>query len=152
MRAPPRGSRRRGRARVATRRGRRRTARRSPRSSPPSPQSSPRASAAPTPRAPPALAARLLVTLARGDRDVDAVLEADEPHADAYGGREHGEHGIGGAALLRRDEHAGAEQRRDGVEVVAQDGRDFAQQHIAEHAPADDAPGHPTTPASTTTP
>src|SRR3954464_1343182 len=68
------------------------------------------------------IASPVLVALARGDRDVDSVLEADEPHADAHDDAQHGEDGAGGAGLLGHDEHRGAEQRRDGVEVVAQDG------------------------------
>src|SRR3954452_25400297 len=83
----------------------------------------------------------LLPTLAGRDRDVDPVLQAEEPYTDAQGGAQHREHGAVAAARLRDDEHAGAEQRGDRVELVAQDGRDVAQQHVAKDAAADPGDG-----------
>src|SRR4051812_42986365 len=51
-----------------------------------------------------------LLAFARRDGDVDLVSQADEPHADAHDDTEDGEHGVGAAAPLRDDEHAGTEQ------------------------------------------
>jgi hypothetical protein len=69
------------------------------------------------------------------------VLEADESHADTQPGGEHRKRWVAAATLLRDDEDAGAEQCGDRVEIVAQDGRNLTEQHVAQDAAADAGDG-----------
>src|SRR6185436_18249944 len=67
----------------------------------------------------------VFVADARCDRDVDPVLQAGEPDAHADDHADHREHGTGAPGLLTEHEDPGAEQRRDGAELLAEHGRDL---------------------------